>query len=235
MAQLLDHDLRLTWCVRAIILKFCTGESPEKRCRKIRPDSSGSFSGSRVARRGAMTTLAAVKTILQPGRLRPLGRQTKTGRHPNDVWNPGTDGKCLIIILHQFGGRPDDLDSLMNAVQETVDLRNLSVFVPVLPLHYTSFHDPSQIVADLLDKIDSLFSEKTYESVILIGHSIGSLLARKLYIAACGEIEGCPLEPPLSGAKPKVWAPCVKRIVLLAGMNRGWSISNDRRNPGSLR
>ena len=104
-----------------------------------------------------MTTLAAVKTILQPGRLRPLGRQTTAGCHPNDVWKPGTDGKRLIIILHQFGGRPDDLDSLTKAVQGTDDLKKADVLVPVLPLHYTSFHDPSQIVADLLEKSTACF------------------------------------------------------------------------------
>jgi alpha-beta hydrolase superfamily lysophospholipase len=84
------------------------------------------------------------------------------------------------------------------------------------------------------------------ENIMFIGHSVGGLLARKVYVAACGSTEDAPfsdwmrtsswmgiwklnkLTPPCpiwDIKKPQPWAAHVKRIILLAGMNRGWEIS----------
>ena len=58
----------------------------------------------------------------------------------------------------------------------------------------------------------------------------------KLLVAAAGENADAPFEPPLKQAlgalgaapldEPRPWAGAVERIVLLAGMNRGWAISH---------
>lgn len=136
---------------------------------------------------------------------------------------PGS--RRLVVILHQYGGVPrTDLGSVMAVAAEA--LPDADLLAPVLPLHYTSFHDPDAIVAGLLARLDHIQSSGRYEHITLVGHSMGSLLARKLYVAACGELPGSPLEPPFAGSGRRPWADKVDRIVLLAGMNRGWSFSH---------
>ncbi|MBL7764110.1 MAG: hypothetical protein JNL23_11850, partial [Chitinophagaceae bacterium] len=62
--------------------------------------------------------------------------------------------------------------------------------------------------------------------VILIGHSTGSLLVRKLFIVACGENEDARFEKIYAPFKsPRKWAHRVTRIVLFAGINNGWTIN----------
>ena len=139
------------------------------------------------------------------------------------ITRPGS--RRLVVIVHQFGGDPKaDLASLVKAAGEA--LEDADLWAPVLPLHYTSFHNPGAIVADLLARLDRLLERSRYEGIVLVGHSMGSLLARKLYVVACGELPGCPLGAPFTGAARKSWADRVERIVLLAGMNRGWSFSH---------
>ena len=73
-----------------------------------------------------------------------------------------------------------------------------------------------------------------YESIILIGHSMGAVLARKVAIIANGEQrrDDCPtLRAPFEEAfadytQPRTWAGKIRRIVLIAGMNRGWTPSS---------
>jgi len=63
--------------------------------------------------------------------------------------------------------------------------------------------------------------------VIIIGHSTGALLARKLYVVACGENHKAPFEENYPGqSQPTSWAAHVGRIILFAGMNRGWSLNH---------
>ena len=67
-----------------------------------------------------------------------------------------------------------------------------------------------------------------FEEVLLIGHCMGALLARKIYVLAGPESLDARFED--SGdkelGKEKAWFPLIKRIILLAGMNRGWSLTN---------
>ena len=68
--------------------------------------------------------------------------------------------------------------------------------------------------------------ERKYEDIYLIGHSIGGLIARKVYVTACGQLPEAPFEPELQDQQPRQWANRVRRIILLAGMNGGWKISH---------
>jgi pimeloyl-ACP methyl ester carboxylesterase len=109
-------------------------------------------------------------------------------------------------------------------------------FRPELPASLFSMTDPNRIVADLLTeinkKVDNAEKEgQPFEHIILVGHSLGALLARKLYVVACGEISKAPFEgiyrrdsSALLEAKP--WADKITRVVLFAGMNRGWRVSH---------
>jgi alpha-beta hydrolase superfamily lysophospholipase len=103
---------------------------------------------------------------------------------------------------------------------------------PDLPLNMLSLSDPLGIARDLVYLIGQHIRHankrgEKYDEIILIGHSIGGLLARQVYIIAYQEAEQRVANVSVeNGDEPGgAWAEKVTRIVLLAGMNRGWSIS----------
>jgi len=104
-------------------------------------------------------------------------------------------------------------------------LPNADILVPEYSTWLLSNTTAIKLANALNDTIDEAFNRKPegYEEVILIGHSIGSLLARKAYVIARGETEEVPVEN--FRQRSKTWASRVSRIVLMAGMNRGWSLS----------
>ena len=136
----------------------------------------------------------------------------------------GVSSRTLVVALHGYTRGPASLAHVERAIRACIP--GAHVVVPKLPLSTFSCADPNAIVADLLQQVDALFSRERHDRIILVGYSMGGLLARKLYIAACGNNDRAPLEPVLSSqcAAPREWAARVERIVLLAGMNNGWSI-----------
>jgi hypothetical protein len=62
-----------------------------------------------------------------------------------------------------------------------------------------------------------------YDTIILVGYSKGALLIRKAFVYGHGRIEDLETE---SGElrDPVPWVALVERFVLLAGMNRGWTL-----------
>jgi hypothetical protein len=106
-----------------------------------------------------------------------------------------------------------------------------------MPLGLLSIADPDTIVNNLLSEIDrrwqtAIGESRPIEKIVLAGHSIGALLARKLYVVACGETTLAPFESIYKSdydnnlLPPRPWATSIDRIVLLAGMNRGWRLTH---------
>jgi pimeloyl-ACP methyl ester carboxylesterase len=152
-----------------------------------------------------------------------------------------TGGNALLVLLHGYTLDGQSLDGVEATVRQVPGLTNASLFKPSLPLSMFSMSRPDKILADLLVAIDQAWDKraatgKPYDRIVLVGHSAGALYARKLYVAACGQNDAAPFEKgltnelanlkarPLTQARP--WAAKVDRIILLAGMNRGWSISH---------
>ena len=133
----------------------------------------------------------------------------------------------LVVILHAYDHGPYNIRHVRDRV--TAIRPRADVYVPRMPTGVFSFADPNSIVAELLKDIDHIVSQKGkpgYSQITLIGHSLGALLARKLYIAAHGENADAPFETALANSSPRAWVQQVDRIILLAAMNRGWSISH---------
>lgn len=102
-----------------------------------------------------------------------------------------------------------------------------------------SFSDPCAIARDLLVAIDTLWKDRNYTNIFILGHSLGALLGRKVYVLARGESDQAPFEeacrpaPLVTGSpgsnsklEPRAWVSNVRRLILLAGMNRGWRINH---------
>lgn len=144
----------------------------------------------------------------------------------------------LFIALHGFSKAKGRLSAVRETITELSP--NADIFAPVLPFAkgMTCLVKAESIVADLMREIDQIVAERsaqgqTYRTIYFVGHSIGAVFARRLVITAFGEQydpdggRPAPFEPELTDfRKKRIWADSIRRIVLLAGMNRGWTVSS---------
>ncbi|MBX3605578.1 MAG: hypothetical protein KF788_09905 [Piscinibacter sp.] len=149
--------------------------------------------------------------------------------------------KRLLLLLHSFAGDAARMAPIAQALLDDPQGADTDVLAPELPFGVFSTATPDDVLAGLLADIDAAWAQREargqpYEGILLVGHSLGSLYARKLYVAASGETAEAPFEPGLkrrleaigaaSLAQPRPWAAAVQRVVLLAGLNRGWTVSH---------
>src|ERR1041385_8677279 len=153
--------------------------------------------------------------------------------------------KNLYVVLHQYCGSPKALLPIRRAIRK-ID-PDADIYAPRMPFAGRSFgwlclRDATTVICDLITAIDRIVEDRNaqggegYQAINLVGHSIGAVLARKIAIIAHGEIEQAaedrnlyaPFEPAFAAWRnsPRSWAPLIRRIVLMAGMNRGWSPSS---------
>ncbi|MFL6520035.1 MAG: lipase family alpha/beta hydrolase [Chthoniobacterales bacterium] len=140
------------------------------------------------------------------------------------------DSKHLIVVIHAYQGSKEKMAEVRQAIQE--EHTDAEIMMVQYPPGTFSNADCFQISSKLCEHIDLCYREKPghYERIDFVGYSMGALLARKSYVYACGKIEDLNPDPE---AAPSVrpayeWATngTVKRFVLFAGMNRGWSVRN---------
>lgn len=149
----------------------------------------------------------------------------------------------LIVLVHAYSGAKDRLACVRKAIRYITknDIGvNADIYTPELPFQKKRVctDEAESIVAGLVDDIDVLVNDRLqngggYGTITLVGHSFGAVLARKIAIVAFGEQKDgksyrpAPFEAKLERFRPaRSWAGSIKRIVLLAGMNRGWSASS---------
>jgi pimeloyl-ACP methyl ester carboxylesterase len=132
------------------------------------------------------------------------------------------DGNTLVVLVHGYNRGRDSLRDVQKVISEEFPTADL--MVPTFRSGLFSNARPEDIASELEDSIDKAFkSGKTYQKIVLVGHSIGALLVRKAFVFGCGHTEDRAGYSPRSDKH--AWTERVERIVLLAGMNRGWSIS----------
>jgi len=139
----------------------------------------------------------------------------------------------LVVLLHAFTSSPEKMRLVRDVVCADTGFDDADILTPRFSAGRFSSEDPNGIVVRLMRRIDELWDSRKdpdlegYRRIFLVGHSMGALLVRKLYVVACGECaHDAPFEPAVRDEKPREWAARVERIVLLAGMNRGWTISH---------
>lgn len=136
----------------------------------------------------------------------------------------------LIVLIHAYMSSSTKLQSVREVVAN--DFPNADLYIPDFQAGWSSTKSPAQITQNLLEDIDNIWihrekqNSSAYAKVILVGHSLGALIARKIYVCACGEFPDAPFEKQISAKDPRPWASKVERVILLAGMNRGWRISH---------
>jgi len=127
-----------------------------------------------------------------------------------------TDTKDKLLFGRQGGDIPQEtINALKHSMPDT------EVWAPEISLPMFCLDSPESVSQQLFDKIDGYLSKNPHiESITLLGYSAGSLLARRVFCMAHGAKISGEVESP---ATP--WANKVQRLVILAGITRGWEIS----------
>jgi pimeloyl-ACP methyl ester carboxylesterase len=129
-------------------------------------------------------------------------------------------GKVLVVLLHAYNNTPKNLQRVAEVVREQYE--SSDIYVPKLPVHLFSWADPDRIAIGIVEALTNLPGIDNYESIILIGHSLGAVLARKVWVLALGATP----EAVFDETRTRKWAHNIKRIILLAALSRGWMISS---------
>src|SRR5258708_6207274 len=107
-----------------------------------------------------------------------------------DPGTAGTDnGRTLVLILHGWMHSPANLRDVCIATREALtDAPGIDLFVPTLPYaQWNSFASSTEITARLLSDLDLLCADlNRYARIFLVGHSIGAVIARRLFLIAAG-------------------------------------------------
>lgn len=123
----------------------------------------------------------------------------------------------------------------MRGVSTTVEERSEDIDILAPVLSYGGFFGlfrttpVEQIVRDIVEEIDKALADRerrgdggVYERLILVGYSCGAVIARKIAIVVHGETASAPFAKDLQRLE-RTWAGSIERIILLAGMSRGWA------------
>ena len=146
----------------------------------------------------------------------------------------GKQSRQLVVILHAYMLGWSSLADLKREVKAV--LPDADILIPQYDSSPFSDADILQIASHLEALIDETVQRRAansggrlqYERVILIGHSVGALLVRKAYLYGRGSTEDHPINR--GPTHPHSWVRKVDRIILMAGMNRGLSLSPKPKN-----
>ncbi|MBU0499654.1 MAG: hypothetical protein KJ558_03535 [Gammaproteobacteria bacterium] len=166
----------------------------------------------------------------------------------------GTDySNTLILVIRGWGDAVHlPFISISGGTLPTAFLELLrstfpgaDVMHPDLDMGTRSKARPRDLVEQLLTEVDRRWAQGNFEELVIVAFSAGTLLARNLYSRACGArlpeteagtsqaLDGPPLPPSVCANDARPWASRIKRMVFLAGVTRGWSISTA--TPAALR
>ena len=149
--------------------------------------------------------------------LRLTGPLVVSSETPPVALETGSDARTLVVVVHGFGGvsRPGLIELAHTAFP------GAHVIAPNYStgrLKPFSNRDPYEIADVLETAIDAAFRRHDYQRIVLIGHSMGGELLRKVYLWGAGQEEDRPAR-----RGRHAWVDRVERFVSLAAINRGWT------------
>jgi pimeloyl-ACP methyl ester carboxylesterase len=119
---------------------------------------------------------------------------------------PGEIQQRVFVLVHGFNPKPCRWDRLSGALKAHGDVLRLSY--DARPVANGDPHKIAQAIGE------AVAEHAAGKEVVIVAHSMGALLARRAV---------------LDGLEQKLaWADRVTRMVLLAGMNRGWTVEGER-------
>ncbi len=132
--------------------------------------------------------------------------------------------RVLVVILHGWSTDPRSMGDLSNAARGAfVGEFGVDLYVPKLAYSkWNSFASPDDVTSKLLGELDEICVGDRYSRIILVGHSIGGVIARRLFLVAVGMNEIVPSEGSLQDQQIRSWGVRICRIITLGALNRGW-------------
>lgn len=152
----------------------------------------------------------------------------------HDHFEPHGRGTQLVVVLHGYTLSSAAMKGMAEVIHSA--LPDADRYIPDLPYSRWNATTPlAAIVAELTARVGRLCDRRSdeqtgrvnrpYDEIILVGHSTGAVVARKLVVAAwgvAGDVTGADGKP--MPAQP--WAARISRLIFIAGVNRGWGISS---------
>lgn len=138
----------------------------------------------------------------------------------------------LVIIVHGLKGSVAKMSDLKRLVQSSYP--NADIHVPLMAhASLLSTTRAADLVRSLIHEIDAAYSDTRHKKVVIIGYSMGAVLARRAIAEAAGMApfwgdarQEPRVENPLRDISPRPWASCVELFVMMASISRGWSVQN---------
>lgn len=138
-------------------------------------------------------------------------------------------GRKLYVLVPGLGGKTDgDFAQVRALFSEHGDVLTIGY-----PGALLSNANPIAVADRINEKIQAAWDSRRYTELVLVGNSLGALLARKAMLLSVGQGNGDKdyTPTPINAVEP--WATKVTRLILLAGMNRGWDVSGQK--PSDMR
>lgn len=147
-----------------------------------------------------------------------------------DVTKGAQSSRRLVILLHGWwASLPHfSIADARDTIRETMP--DADLLEPSYRSHIAANTDPIAVAEELADVIEFACDERRmasdaqeYEEIILIGYSLGSLIVRKAFVL--GAMSRTADDAAFAVERKYKWPRKVSRIILLAGINNGWSLS----------
>ena len=147
------------------------------------------------------------------------------------VHDAGLKAEELLVVVRGFTGDRGSMDGVLRAIHEQRPGADLLFFD--FPSTAFSNRDPFALASELEAAIGERDRVRNYRRIFLSGYGMGALLARKAYLYGCGSVEDLNFAGDAATTRPpRDWVAKVNRIVLLAGMNRGWNLEGSYAGSG---
>ncbi|MDX1432626.1 MAG: hypothetical protein R3286_09275 [Gammaproteobacteria bacterium] len=146
--------------------------------------------------------------------------------HDTAVVEPERHGESseLVVIVHSMFNAPADMHDVRDVVAAWRP--DADILMPRYDAGPFANTDLREVAAELDARIQKLADRaalegRRYRRIVIIGHGAGALVARRAYLYGKGyRADYLPIS---ARGRANPWVDNVERIVLLAGMNRGWA------------
>ncbi len=136
------------------------------------------------------------------------------------------NNRRLYVLLHGWLGSPEQF----NGIRQRLEAADPDARLLVPDLGISSLfclRDPWGIVDGVFEKIEELDNLENFVEIVLVGYSCGALVAQAVFCRASGAARELSEDKALCRSEHRRdWASKITRVVLIAGINRGWSITS---------